>query len=57
MTEITDLTYYKKNKGLILNKKLDYDENNKERLKEQVRDKYRGLSEKEKKQKERIPEE
>ena len=57
MTEITDLTYYKKNKGLILNKKLDYDENNKERLKEQVRDKYRGLSEKEKKQKERILEE
>ena len=57
MTEITDLTYYKKNKGLILNKKLDYDENNKERLKEQVRDKYRGLSEKGKKQKERILEE
>ena len=50
MSEITDLIYYKKkNKDLILNNKMDYDENNKERLKEQVRDKYRGLSEEEKK--------
>ena len=45
MTEITDLTYYKKNWNVILNKAKDYYKNNKERLKEQTRDKYRSLSE------------
>ena len=40
------LDYYQK---LILNRAKDYYENDKERLKEQGRDKYRNLSEEEKK--------
>ena len=48
MSEITDLTYYKKTRDVILNKAKDYYKNNKERLKEQARDKYRSLSEEEK---------
>ena len=51
MSEITDLTYYQKNRYLILNKAKDYNKNNKERLKEQERGKYRGLSEEEKNKK------
>ena len=39
MNQITDLTYYEKNRNLILNKAKDYYKNNEERLKEQVRDK------------------
>ena len=38
-----------KKQRLILNKKKDYYKNNKERLREQARDKYRSLSEEEKK--------
>ena len=34
MSYIADLTYYKKNRDLILNKKKDYYKNNKERLRE-----------------------
>ena len=41
MSEITDLTYYQK----------DYYKNNKEKLREQARDKYRSLSEEEKNKK------
>ena len=37
-----------KNRYVILNRAKDYYENDKERLKKQVRDKYRNLSEKEK---------
>ena len=48
MSENTDLTYYQRNRDLILNKKKDYYKNNKEKLKEQARDKYRSLSEEEK---------
>ena len=44
MSENTDLTYYQRNRDLILNKKKDYYKNNKEKLKEQARDKYRSLS-------------
>ena len=51
MSEITDLTYYQKNRDVILNKGKDYYKNNKERLKEQTRDKYRSLSEEENKMK------
>ena len=36
----------------MLNRAKDYDKNNKERLKEKARDKYRSLSEEEKKRKE-----
>ena len=56
MSEITDLTYYK-NRNVILNKAKDYYKNNKERLKEQARDKYRSLFEEEKKKKKRVREE
>ena len=38
-----------KNQTVILNKAKDYYKNNQERSKEQARDKYRSLSEKEKK--------
>ena len=48
-----EITYYQKNRDVILNRAKDYYENDKERLKEQARDKYRNLSE-EKKQKEGI---
>ena len=54
MNEITDLTYYQRNRDVILNKAKDRYKSNKERLKEQARDKYRFLSEEEKKYKERI---
>ena len=47
MAENTDLTYYQKNKDLILNKAKDYYKNDQERLREQARDKYRNLSEEE----------
>ena len=42
MSEITDLTYYQRNRDLILNKAKDYYKNNKKRLKEQASDKYKG---------------
>ena len=49
MSENTDLTYYQKNREVMLNKAKDYYKNNKDRLREQARDKYRNLSEEEKK--------
>ena len=48
MNEYVDLTYYKKNRDMILNGAKDYYENDKERLRGQARDKYRNLSEEEK---------
>ena len=48
MGESTDLTYYQKNKDLILNEAKHYYKNNKERLREKARDKYKNLSEEEK---------
>ena len=51
MSEIIDLTYYKKKQNVILNKAKYYCKNNKERLKEQARDKYRSLSEEQKNKK------
>ena len=54
MSEITDLTYYQKNRNVILNKAKDYYKNNKERLRELARDKYRSLSEEEKNKKENM---
>ena len=47
MSEITDLTYYEKIRNVILNKAKDYSKNNKERLKEQMRDKCKSLSDEE----------
>ena len=49
-----ELTYYQRNRNVILNRAKDFYENYKENLREQARDKYRNLSEQEKKQKERI---
>ena len=45
MSEITDLTYHQKNRIVILNKAKDFYKNNKEKLKEHARDKYKSLSE------------
>ena len=45
---MTDLTYYKKNREVIVNRAKDYYENDKEGLREQARDKYINLSEEEK---------
>ena len=54
MNENTNLTYNQKNRDVILNRAKDYYENDKERLREQARDKYRNLSEEEKNKKKRI---
>ena len=48
MSKSTYLTYYQKNRDVILNRTKDYYGNDKERLREQARDKYRNLSEEEK---------
>ena len=47
MSESADLTYYQRKRDMILNRAKDY-ENDKERLREQARDKYRNISEEEK---------
>ena len=54
MSENTNLTYYQRNWDVILNRAKDYYENDKERLREQARDKYRNLSEEENNKKKRI---
>ena len=54
MSENTNLTYYQKNRDVILNRTKDYYENDKERLRGQARDKYRNLSEEEKIKKENM---
>ena len=46
-----DLTYYQRNRDVIINRAKDYYENDKERLREQARDKCRNLSEEEKNKK------
>ena len=48
MSKNTDLTYYQKNRDVVLRKAKDYYKNNKDRLREQARDKYRNLSEEKK---------
>ena len=45
------MTYYLKNRDVILNRAKDYYENNKERLRTKARDKYRNLSEEDKNKK------
>ena len=45
---MSNLTYYQKNKEVILNRTKDYNENNKERLRDQAKNKYRNLSEEDK---------
>ena len=51
MNESADLTYYQRNRDLILNRTKDYNKNDKERLIGQARDKHRNLSEEGKNQK------
>ena len=46
MSECADLTYYQRNRDVILNREKDYYENDKERLREPARDKYRNLKKK-----------
>ena len=45
------LTYYQRNREVILNRAKDYYENDKERLKRQARNKYRDLPEEEEEKK------
>ena len=49
ISKSADLTYYQRNRDVILNRAKDYYENDKKGLREQARDKYRNLSEEEKK--------
>ena len=51
MSENVNLTQYQKKRDVIINRAKDYYENDKERLREQDRDKYRNLSEEEKNKK------
>ena len=51
MSESAYLTYFQINQDVILNTARDYYENNKERLREQAKNKYRNLSEEEKNKK------
>ena len=39
-------TYYQRNRDVIVNRAKDYYKNDKERLREQTKDKYRHLSQK-----------
>ena len=45
MSENTVLTYYQRNKDMVLYKAKNYYESNKKRLSEQARNKYKSLSE------------
>ena len=47
----SELTYYQRNRDVILNRAKDSYENDKEKLREQAKDKYRNLSEEEKNKK------
>ena len=48
---MSNLTYHQIKRDLILNRAKDFYENDKERLREEARDKYRNSSEKEKNKK------
>ena len=48
MGENTNLTYYQKDRDVVLSKAKDHYKNNKDILREKARDKYRNLSEEEK---------
>ena len=52
MSECADLICYQRNRDVILNRCTDYYENDKERLREQARNKYRNISEEKKIKKE-----
>ena len=42
MSESADLTYYQKDRDVILNRARDYYENDKEKLRKQAKNKYRN---------------
>ena len=42
MSQSDDLTYYQRNREVILNRAKNYHENNKKSLRDQTRDKYRN---------------
>ena len=42
---MSDLTYYQRNRDVILNRAKDYYKNDNQRLREQARNKYRNMSE------------
>ena len=48
---MSNLAYYQRNRDMILNRAKDYYENDKKRLREHARNKYRNLSEEEKNKK------
>ena len=48
---MSGITYYQRNRDVILNTAKRYYENNTERLREQTRDKYKNLSEEDKSKK------
>ena len=48
MNESVEKTYYQKDRDVTLNRAKYYCKNDKERLRDQARDKYRNLSEEEK---------
>ena len=48
---MNNLTYYRRNRKIMLNRAKDYYGNDKGRLREQARDKYRSLSEEDKNKK------
>ena len=50
---MNNTTYYQRNRDVILNRAKDYYKNDKQRLREQARDKYRNLSDENKKQKQK----
>ena len=50
MSESNNLTYYQRNRDIVLSKAKDY-KNNSERLKKHAKDKYRDLSEEDKNKK------
>ena len=54
MSESAYLTYYQRNRDVILNRARDFYENDKGRLRKQTRDKYKNLYEKGKNKKKRI---
>ena len=51
MSQSAYLNYYQRNRYVILNRAKDCCENDKQRLREQARDKYKNLSEEEKNKK------
>ena len=55
MSESADLTYYQKNRDVILNRAKDYHENDKKRLRKQAKDKQSNLCEEEKNKKREYP--